>query len=82
MSKAPVTASRTPPCRSASPRNGRPITSLRCYAPADPRLLLEGTGLRLDEIEPLGCWDAVAEVWEPRVPLERAMSYAAMLRRI
>ncbi len=59
----------------------RVVQSLRCYAPADLRLLLEGTGLRLDLIEPGGGWDAGEGAWLPRVPLERAMSYEALLHR-
>ncbi len=59
----------------------RVVQSLRCYAPADLRLLLEGTGLRLDRIGPGGGWDAGENRWLPRVPLERAMSYEALLHR-
>jgi SAM-dependent methyltransferase len=55
--------------------------SLRCYSPADLALLLEGTGLGLAAVEPGGCWDVDAETWEPRAPLERAMTFAAILRR-
>ena len=55
--------------------------SLRCYSPADLVLLLEGTGLRLDGVEPGGRWDEATETWEPRAPLERAMTFAAVLRR-
>lgn len=42
--------------------------SLRCYSPVDLRLLLEGTGLTLDSIEPYE-----SENHEKRVPLEQAM---------
>lgn len=58
------------------------VQSLRCYAPADLRLLLAGAGLRLDGIEPGGCRDADAGVWIPQAPLEQAMSYAATFRRV
>jgi SAM-dependent methyltransferase len=53
--------------------------SLRCYAPADLELLLEGTGLRLIDVEPGGSYDAVSERYEADAPLERAMSYVATL---
>jgi SAM-dependent methyltransferase len=56
--------------------------SLRCYGPADLALLLEGTGLRLAAVEPGGCWHAESATWEPRAPLERAMTYTAILRPI
>ena len=42
--------------------------SLRCYSPADLRLLLSGTGLRLEAVVPLG-----------EGPLEAAMGYTARL---
>ena len=35
--------------------------SLRCYSPADLRLLLEGTGLRLEALEPGGPWITTAD---------------------
>jgi hypothetical protein len=48
--------------------------SLRCYGPADLRLLLEGTGLTLAAVEPY------KDQWygEPSV-LEAAMLYLAKL---
>jgi SAM-dependent methyltransferase len=55
--------------------------SLRCYGPADLRLLLDGTGLRLTGLEPGGAWDAEAGRWEDSVPLGRAMGYRARLER-
>ena len=64
---------------------GEPFTqssftqSLRCYSPADLRLLLQGTGLTLTECWPGGSYDVQAGVWTPEVPLERAMTYAAVL---
>ena len=48
--------------------------SLRCYSPADLRLLLEGTGLALDTIEAYE-----SEGHEKRVPLQQAMLYLAKL---
>lgn len=53
--------------------------SLRCYAPTDLELLLEGTGLRLARVTPGGCYDATADRYEASAPLERAMSYVATL---
>ncbi len=48
--------------------------SLRCYSPADLRLLLEGTRLALQTIEPYE-----SEDHEKRVPLEQAMLYLTKL---
>lgn len=53
--------------------------TLRCYAPADLDLLLEGTGLKTVSITPGGCYDAESGRYESDVPLERAMSYVATL---
>jgi hypothetical protein len=48
--------------------------SLRCYSPADLRLLLEGTGLVLDAFEPYA-----SEGYEPALRLEEAKLYLARL---
>lgn len=48
--------------------------SLRCYSPADFRLLLEGTGLVLQTLEPYE-----SEDHEKRVPLKQAMLYLTKL---
>ncbi len=48
--------------------------SLRCYSPADLRLLLEGTGLNLHTIEPYESDDH-----EKRVPLNQAAHYLTKL---
>jgi hypothetical protein len=48
--------------------------SLRCYAPADLRLLLEETGLSLQTLE---AYDT--ERYEHAVPLAQAMLYLAKL---
>lgn len=53
--------------------------SLRCYAPADLELLLEGAGLQLVAVTPGGYYDAEADRYEADVPLARAMSYVATL---
>jgi len=52
--------------------------SLRCYAPSDLRLLLEGTGLTLATTEPGGAWDE-AHGWRDHVPLAEAQSFLAVL---
>jgi hypothetical protein len=48
--------------------------SLRCYSPADFRLLLESTGLALETYEPYE-----GECHETRVPLEQALLYLTKL---
>jgi SAM-dependent methyltransferase len=53
--------------------------SLRCYAPADLELLLEGTGLEVAAVIPGGYYDAEAGRYEAEAVLERAMSYVATL---
>jgi len=53
--------------------------SLRCYSPADLRLLLDGTGLALDAVEPGGAVDYASFTWHSRVELARAMQYTARL---
>lgn len=53
--------------------------SLRCYSPADLRLLLAGTGLGLDEVLPGGGLDWAERRWVARQPLGQAMSYTAVL---
>ncbi len=53
--------------------------SLRCYTPADLRLLLADTGLQLVRVEPGGTMDWDEGKWLPAVPLGRAMSYVAQL---
>lgn len=53
--------------------------SLRCYSPADLRLLIEGTGLRLELVEPGGAMDYARGKYLSSVPLLKAMSYTAKL---
>jgi SAM-dependent methyltransferase len=48
--------------------------SLRCYAPADLRLLLAGTGLTLQTFEPYQ-----SEEHDQQVPLQQAMLYLTKL---
>lgn len=65
-----------------APSGEEPMTqSLRCYSPADLELLLEGTGLRLLEVEAGGRYDPEAKVWHPSVPLGECMVYMAVLGR-
>jgi len=54
--------------------------SLRCYSPADLRLLLHGTGLTMEALEPGGGMDWDARSWQPRAALSKAMSFTAVLR--
>ena len=61
--------------------NGETQTqSLRCYAPADLRLLLEGTGLTLAAVQPGGCYDPHADLWHPQATLAECMTWTATLR--
>jgi len=58
----------------------RVTQSLRCYSPQDLRLLVEGTGLVLEQVEPGGAVDYEAGTYASSVPLEQAMQYRALLR--
>lgn len=53
--------------------------SLRCYSPADLRLLLKGTGLSLDSVEPGGTVDWEKGEYIHKAPLGKAMYYTAKL---
>jgi SAM-dependent methyltransferase len=53
--------------------------SLRCYSPADLTLLLEGTGLVLTDVEPLGTVDEATGKYLPQTPLVQAISYIAVI---
>jgi SAM-dependent methyltransferase len=53
--------------------------SLRCYSPADLRLLLEGTRLALDAVEPRGAYDPVQDRFVADAPLGESMQYLAKL---
>ena len=53
--------------------------SLRCYSPADLRLLLQGSGLVLIDRIPGGSLNYETGVYTNQVPLEEAMSYLAIL---
>ena len=54
---------------------------LRCYSPADLRLLLQGTGVTVQDVWPGGRFDGDTGTWHPSVPLRECMSYTAVLRR-
>jgi len=56
------------------------VQSLRCYSPADLKLLTEGTGLYLSGIKPGGMMDYETGRFYENVPLEKAMWYVAILR--
>ncbi|WP_216317786.1 class I SAM-dependent methyltransferase [Deinococcus aestuarii] len=63
-----------------APRGEEPFTQfLRCYSPADLRLLLCGTGLTLAEVWPGGAYAPDAGVYHPEAPLGEAMTFAAVL---
>ena len=53
--------------------------TLRCYGPADLRLLLPGTGLVLEGIKPLGAWYPEEMRWDADAPLGQAQSWYAKL---
>lgn len=54
--------------------------SLRCYHPADLRLLVEGTGLALQQVRPGGTIVYEPDLeWIKKVPLEEAMTYYALM---
>lgn len=53
--------------------------TLRCYAPADLALLLEGSGLKILENYPGGKVDYTNGSYIPEVPLHQAMSYISRL---
>ncbi|HRW08559.1 MAG TPA: class I SAM-dependent methyltransferase [Caldilineaceae bacterium] len=56
--------------------------SWRCYAPADFRLLLQGTGLYLHALQPAGTVDWEKKRWWPDAPLEQAMKYVAQMKKV
>ena len=53
--------------------------SLRCYSPADLRLLIEPTGLWLNRVKPGGTIDWEKQQYVPSAPLAQAISYVAQL---
>lgn len=55
------------------------IQSLRCYSPADLRLLLKGTGLSLKQVEAGGMVDWEKGAYLKKAPLGKAMYYTAKL---
>lgn len=55
--------------------------SLRCYTPADLKLLLEGTGLKLQRIEPGGTVDYENLKFKEYASLPEAMTYFVRLER-
>lgn len=55
--------------------------SLRCYSPADLNMLLSGTSLFLHSNTPGGEMDYDKWVFTENVPLERAMTFLAVLKK-
>lgn len=53
--------------------------SLRCYSPADLRMLLEPTGLHLTHVKPGGTMDWAEGKWLPVAPLGKSLNYVAQL---
>lgn len=49
--------------------------SLRCYTPADFEMLLDGTGLKFDRLQPGGKVDYDLMEFEKTAPLDEAMTY-------
>ena len=56
--------------------------SLRCYSPADLRLLLAGSGLELMYIRPGGMMDYETNKFTPKASLQHAMWFLAVLKRV
>lgn len=54
--------------------------SLRCYTPADLRLLLGGTGLHLQEAISGGQYDTQAQIWHPQASWAECMQWIAVLK--
>lgn len=53
--------------------------SLRCYSPADLALLVGAAKLAVTTVEPHGALNYETGTYEPAVPLQRAMSYTAVV---
>ncbi|MEM7127708.1 MAG: methyltransferase domain-containing protein [Chloroflexota bacterium] len=53
--------------------------SIRCYSPADFRMLLVGTGLKLVHVKPGGTMDWEEGKWLPSVPLKKSMFYTVQV---
>lgn len=56
------------------------IQSLRCYSPADLKLLLSGMDIEISHCEPGGAMDYDAWQYHKKVPLGEAMGYLAILK--
>ena len=54
--------------------------SWRCYSPADLRLLLEGVGLEIIDVQPGGAMDYATGRFQAEAPLLEAMWYTAVLK--
>ncbi|TFB22160.1 class I SAM-dependent methyltransferase [Filobacillus milosensis] len=54
---------------------------LRCYSPADLKLLIGELNLALDHVEPGGAMNYDEQKYHAKVPLHQAMSYMAVLKK-
>ncbi len=66
------------------PKNNKEETitqSLRCYTPSDLELLLEGTGLEIQEIDEVAGLDGGTGEYSNRVKFEDAMMYTVTLKQ-
>ncbi len=59
--------------------SSRITQSIRCYAPVDIELLLSDTGFEIKQIKPGGAVDYNTGEYSPDVPLNKAMSYIAVI---
>ncbi len=55
--------------------------SLRCYTPSDLEMLLEGTGLGIQEIDEVAGFDGETEEYSTRVKFKDAMMYGVTLKQ-
>ena len=60
-------------------KNDFVIQSLRCYSPADLKLLLKNTTLVIDEVVPGSSFNYEDNIFIPKSPLEKAMTYTAII---
>lgn len=55
--------------------------SLRCYSPADLKMLIDPTDLMIESIQPGGAMDYEKMVFVEKAPLAKAMNYLAVLKK-
>ncbi|SHG64673.1 class I SAM-dependent methyltransferase [Ornithinibacillus halophilus] len=68
-------------CWLADDESQKITQTLRCYSPADLILLAKNLNLRLVDYEPAGEMDYENWEYNPNAPLERAMTFMAVLKR-